>query len=486
MPDDPAATPSTVAVLLPAAGLVVLLLLVVLVASPGALLVRVTTGPESAPTRAQPATPSGPAALPRADPGLRPADQGVMVAAGLEDLLRTRDAAVVSGREEGWPATGPAEPDEGSFAVLTSLPVTRFQSSLVPDTLELLDGDAAAGEGADATGADRQTWQGRVETVYELADGPAVQRTDTVVVRLAEDGVPGQDSEPRLQVVSWTPYPEAGEIGTAAPWDLGPVTATVGERAVVLSWNQEDEEAPAEAALAWGEQVVSWADTGAVTVDSYVGTGWPRLSLVLVPATSQQYAELVPGPRPAVDDVFAAVTTDVETTDGSGDVVVLNPSARDQLVEETWQVTVTHELVHVASGARYGDSQEIWLAEGFADLVGWSAVVPGTVEREVVAARLLERVAAGTADVEDLPDADDFGSADADVVGDAYEGAWLAAMLLEDEIGTDALLTLYGAASEGEATSAERTERALREATGSGREAFVARWGDHLRALAAG
>lgn len=471
------------------------MLLVALIASPGSLLVRVSVAPDVPVAAGQPVTPSAQAALPRAaEPDLRRSDPGAQVAATLAELLARRDVAVRSGRDDGWSTSGVAADDE-ALAVLASMPVTRFESSLVPGSLGPVGSDgSAATDGAggadgadDPDGATAQQWQARVETVYELADGPVVERTDTVV--LAPPAADGGATAPtgRLEVVSWTPYPEEGEIGTAAPWDLGPVSTTVGERAVVLSWHPDvPGDAAAEAADGWGEQVSSWADSGAVTVDSYLGTGWPRLSLVLAPATAEQYAELVPGPRPATDDVFAAVTADVRTPDGGGDLIVLNPLARDELVDQTWQVTVTHELVHVASGAIYGDEQEIWLAEGFADLVGWSTVVPGVVDRDVVAARLLQRVAAGTAQTDDLPGPAEFGAEDADVVGDAYESAWLAVLLLEDQIGTDALLATYAAASQGEGDAGERTDRALLEATGEGRQAFEDRWGEYLRALATG
>ncbi len=482
----------------PAAGLVALLLLVALILSPSSLLVRVSAGSPVDPAvtgraTTAPAVPPGRVVTPSGEPALREPDSGALAAAALADLLQRRDEAVRSGRAEGWSLGA-----EDSFEVVTALPVTGFASSVVPDSVVALDGDEPGGAtgrtGADRDGADgaradgvdaaEGEWQARVETSYELAGGPAVVRTDTV--RLDPPG-PG---EADWELVSWAPFPQQGEIGTAAPWDLGPVRAVVGERAVVLSWHDEAALDPSGAPstdrdAGWGPQVLSWADTGAVAVDSYLGNGWPRLSLVLVPATPEQYDALVPGPAPESDDVFAAVTADVETPDGGGDVVVLNPSVRDQLADETWQVTVTHELVHVASGAIHGDEQEIWLAEGLADLVGWSSVVPGRVDRDVVAARLLERVADGSADLADLPDLDDFGSDDSDVVGDAYEGSWLAALLLQDEVGTDALLDAYAAASTGEGSTRERTDAALLEATGEGREAFRARWAEYLRGLAA-
>lgn len=469
-------------VLVPAAAVVVLLLLLALVVRPSAFVVSLGEAPTPV-TSSSADQPQGPSAggqaapPPREDPEQPTPDAGAEALAALADLLLQRDAAVVSRDAAAWTAasadpTDTAVPD-GSFTVLTSLPLTRFESSVVPDTLRPVEAPV-----------DGEEWQARVETLYALAGASPVVRTDTVLLD-APSGDLG------WRVLSWTSYPSVGELGTTPPWDLGEVHALVGDRGVVLSWSDpatpDDGSVPSQRlqeAQAWGGRVSTWVERGAVVVDSYLGTGWPRTSLVLAPATTEQYDALVPGPVPDRPDVFAAVTTDVQTEDGGGDLVVLNPTARAELVEETWQVTVTHELVHVASGARYGDGQEVWLAEGLADLVGWSTVVPATVDRDEVAGRLLERVAEGTAEVQELPEAEDFAAPDADVVGDAYEGAWLAALLLQDELGEAALLELYEDASEGPGSPRQRTDGALRTATGDGREAFQARWTAYVASLA--
>jgi hypothetical protein len=101
--------------------------------------------------------------------------------------------------------------------VLTSLPLTRFESSVVPDTLMPVADPVA---GAD--------WQARVETLYALAGATPVVRSDLVLLDAPSDGL-------GWRVVSWTSYPSQGELGTAAPWDLGEVHALVGDRGVVLS-----------------------------------------------------------------------------------------------------------------------------------------------------------------------------------------------------------------------------------------------------------
>ncbi len=50
------------------------------------------------------------------------------------------------------------------------------------------------------------------------------------------------------------------------------------------------------------------------------GDGLAATTLVLAPATTEQYDALVPGPVPDRPDVFAAATTNVRTEEGGGDV----------------------------------------------------------------------------------------------------------------------------------------------------------------------
>ena len=476
-------------VLGPAVGVVLLLLLLALVVSPGSFAVSLgtpeRTGPSVVASSPGPTSPSSDprAAAPRQDLAQPEPVQAAALAA-LADVLLARDGSVTSSEPAGWTAAGADPTDtsapDGSFVVLTSLPVTTFTSSVVPDSLRVVE-DPQDPQDPQVVG----DWQARVETLYELAGATAVVRTDTVTMAAPSDGL-------GWRVISWAPYPSLGQVGTAAPWDLGEVLTTVGERGVVLSWvdpgTPDDGEVPPQRvqdAQSVGDRVASRVERGAMVVDSYFGTGWPRATLVFAPATSEQYDALVPGPVPERPDMFAAVTTDIRTPDGGGDLVVLNPTAQDELVEETWQVTVTHELVHVASGARYGDGQEVWLAEGLADLVGWSTVVPATVGRDAVAGRLLQRVSDRTVEVQELPDAADFTAADPEVVGDAYEGAWLAALLLQDELGLEALLVTYEDASEGPGSPRQRTGAALRAATGEGREEFQTRWTSYITTLAA-
>ncbi|WP_336922685.1 hypothetical protein [Aquipuribacter sp. SD81] len=466
------------------------LLLVALVSSPTSLLlVRAEPAPPVAAPRAVVPSEAVDAAAGRpvpepTEPEVRapapevpsPVDS---VEAALEAALDARDGAVARRTPGGWTAAGGSDAD---FRIVLSLPFTRFESEVVDDALEPVgDADpAAAGE-----------WTARVRTTYSLDGTLAVQRQDTVTLRRgaepadAEGALAGAD---RWRVVTWEPWPAEDALGTPAPWQLGPVAVARGERGLVLAWPEAPAgEAEVAAATTWAQELAGYVETGAVVVDSYLGTGWPRDSVLLAPATPEQFAALVPGERPDGDGVFAALTIDVTTVDGTGDVVVVNPGARAELTDDTWQVTLTHELVHVASGALYGDTQELWLAEGFADLVGWSTVVPGRVDRELVAARLLSRVRSGDAAATVLPPREAFSEGDADVVGDAYEGSWLAVLLLEDEIGTDALLDLYAQASDESVaeTAEERTEAALLTATGQGREAFEQRWSAYVTALSA-
>ena len=395
-------------------------------------------------------------------------------------LLQGRTAAVAARDAALWSS---ASSDPGSaaaeFSVLASLPVTRFDAHVVADTLERVpapgSSNADPGE-AVGQGDPGERWRAHAVTTYQLGESLTVRREDTFELVPAGGG---------WQLAAWQPYPSDGAV---APWQLGPVVHVTGARAVVLAWPTAAEAAAGapglHAATDRATQALLWVQAASAEVDDVLGTAWPRTSLVLVPGTGEQYSRLVPGEQPLVDDVYAAVTADTATPGATGDVVVLNPAARDELDADTWQVTVTHELVHVASGALHGDDQPLWLSEGLADVVGWSSLVRRPADRDRVAGRLLDRVLTGQGP-ERLADREQFTSDDPDVVGDAYDGSWLAALMLLDRVGQEGLLSLYAATSSGEGTPEERFDAALQQQVGIDAAAFEQEWLDYLAGLAA-
>ena len=471
-------------VVLAAAALLAVVLSVPLLLSPGAA--RLSLGPAGtvppvlvagSPTsdRDVAAGSPTPGATGPAGAGPRPSDavaarEAAAALTGARGLLQRRTAAVATQDGGLWSSAG-TDPDAASreFAALASLPVTRFEVRLAEGTLERARNGTDGGSGGG-------TWRGRALTTYRLGESLTVRREDTFDLVPAGAG---------WRLGSWTPYPSDGAV---APWQLGPAATAVGPRAVVLAWPTADEVADGGTdlvrAAGRAEQALAWVEAGSGVVDGVLGTAWPRTTLVMVPGTGEQYGGLVPGEQPPVDDVYAAVTADTATVGRTGDVVVLNPGARGELDEGTWEVTVTHELVHVASGALHGDGQPLWLSEGLADLVGWSGLITRPADRDRVAGRMLDRVLAGQGPAA-LADREQFTSDDAEVVGDAYDGSWLAVLLLEERLGREGLLSLYAATSSGDGTPEERFDAALRRQAGVGTADFEQQWLAYLAQLAA-
>ncbi len=102
----------------------------------------------------------------------------------------------------------------------------------------------------------------------------------------------------------------------------------------------------------------------------------------------------------------AATTDGPVGADGraTGDRVVLDPDARRRLTPAGRDVVLTHELTHVAVRATVPGAAPTWLAEGYADHVGYArADVPDTA----LLAPLASAVRAGTAPTR-LPTAADL------------------------------------------------------------------------------
>jgi hypothetical protein len=172
---------------------------------------------------------------------------------------------------------------------------------------------------------------------------------------------------------------------------------------------------------------------------------------------------------------IAAVTT---TVDGSSSPdapvhVFVNPDVTRRLRPDGAQVVMSHELVHLATGAATS-SVDLWLLEGFADYVALRDVdLPLTT----TAARAIAQVRQdGVPD--GLPGPTDFDTR-ADGLEAAYELAWLACRVVAEKAGEQALVRLYQAASDGEPTA-----EALRD-VGLSQPELVRAWQRRLQDLAA-
>ncbi|NAZ78292.1 hypothetical protein GTQ99_23210, partial [Kineococcus sp. T13] len=154
--------------------------------------------------------------------------------------------------------------------------------------------------------------------------------------------------------------------GTPQPWDLGEVRAAVVEGGVVLhppgplppapgprSSGGADGSAGASAdAAALARDAAEDLAAATARVDATWGGDWPRGTAVVVVATSAQ-AALLAGPGAGAAGAFdaLAVGQDAQLADGApaGVRVVLAADRAGRLTRLGRSVTLTHELVHVAT-----------------------------------------------------------------------------------------------------------------------------------------
>ncbi len=369
------------------------------------------------------------------------------VATAVDALLARRDAALAAADAGAFAATvaDPTTPEGrrqvASFRAARALRATRVTHDVVPPV-------------DDPTAVD-------VTLRYRVAGVDRADRTATVryVVERAGSG---------WRIVSEAPT----GADAAPPWLAMPGLAVRrGEHAVVAGTAGDD-------AL---REAVATVDRALPPLRA-VWSGTPRSTLVLVPDTGPEADALRGAPGPAVGTV--AATTDGPTAaDGlaTGDRVVLDPDARRRLTATGRDVVLTHELVHVAVRATRPGTAPVWLAEGYADHVGYARA--GLPQR-TLAAPLLAAVRDGTAPTA-LPGAGDLDPAVTDIeVG--YLASWQAAETVVDVAGESGLRALVRACTGpgGEDAAQQRCDAAMPRVLGLDRAALTRRWQQRLTALA--
>lgn len=378
---------------------------------------------------------------------------GVDVAAG---LLAARSAALLAGDLDGA--------GNGSVPAVRAAQRRSDERAVAAGTIEWSVADLTLGPvRSDGTAPVTGTLQTRVE-----GEGRAVRGTLRSV--LVPDGprwllspdLPAPDPLTSAPLASAPLPPDfaAPDAGTPSPWDLGAVQARRVPGGVLLVVSADP--APTGGALAVpdpsGPGVEGLAsdlaeDLGPATarVDAVWGADWPRgTAVVLVPTVdlAARLAGLDPA-RVALLDALA-VGQDAPLADGrpAGVRVVVAAGPFGGLSRAGRRITLTHELVHVATRAgtsvRPADPQDRplprWLVEGYADFV---ARQDSGIDPVRLAAALLDAVAAG-APVQVPADAD-FDAAQAGPLQIAYAAAWTLVVSAARRAGPVAVTAWYRA-----------------------------------------
>ncbi|HMM95879.1 hypothetical protein [Phycicoccus sp.] len=369
------------------------------------------------------------------------------VASVLQDLLARRDAAVLTGDTAAFRATladaGSREgrAQLGQLATARALRVQR----LAHDVVAPVDDPSAVD----------------VTVRYRLGGLDRADRTATVRYAVAEvDG--------RWRVRSATP----ADGRAAPPWVVLPgATVRRTAHAVVVGVGAAGELAAASATV-----------DRALPGLRRTWDGTPAQVLVLLPGTAAQAAALLGHAGTTVGEV-AGTTDGPVGADGraTGDRVVLDPVAHRRLTPSGRDVVLTHELTHVAVRATLAGTTPTWLAEGYADHLGYARA---DVAVSALLAPLTAAVRAGTAPTA-VPTAADLDPAQGDIeVG--YLAAWQAVELVAERDGEGAVVRLVRACTvPGDEDAAERAcDAAMPAVLGTDRAGFTRAWRQRLAALA--
>lgn len=268
---------------------------------------------------------------------------------------------------------------------------------------------------------------------------------------------------------------EARRGRAIAPWDLiGARAVDAGSVVVVGNVDQATLE--------------RYAHLAVDALDDVAGLcGAPRLPvLLLAPARPDELTALLARREPVADEV-AAITAGQQGPDGveradARDVVALNPVAFAGITATGHDVVITHEIAHVLLRSHVSGRPEAWLAEGLADVVGYSA---SGLEDEEITAELLEAVRRGEGP-DGLPTVSDLGGHTSDLTR-SYQAAYLAVRSLQREYGRADVCRLYRASA---VSSTDRQEEAMHDALknvlGITEREFTRSWLEDLDALATG
>ena len=364
--------------------------------------------------------------------------------------LHALEHAIDSGDATALVATAP-DPEAGALleAVVANgrdLRVEEFTARYV-DEVGAVDADGS--------------WQAAVAMTWAFAGFDPEPASAEVLVRFAPAGTASAGTA-AVGITSFEAAPAPGEERRSPVW-LGGRVHTARERGVLVLARQSRAVArqyagrlraayPAVRAVLprWRPRVVLEVPESAVGLDAALG----------VPA----------GTYGAV----AAVTTTVDgSTDPGAPVhVFVNPEVSGRLRGQGAQIVVTHEVTHVATGAAVSPLP-LWLLEGFADYVALRDV---RLPLSVTAARIAGEVRREGAPRR-LPGPDEF-EPTADGLEAVYEAAWVACLVLAEEVGEDGLLRVYRSADAGTDVGA-----ALR-AEGIPEQRLVRLWRQRLQDLA--
>lgn len=266
-------------------------------------------------------------------------------------------------------------------------------------------------------------------------------------------------------LTSFADFRGRGHRSSTDLWDYGPVVVVRTPTVLVLGH-------PSSRPLMDGIAAEVAADIPRVS--AVWGRPWSERAVVLVPATQRELGRVVDD-YGDLDNIAAVATAEVQIGSGRpdpvGNRIGINPANWPKLSLLGRRIVLTHELTHVATRATTSAATPTWLAEGFADYVGY---LGSGVPTSFVAHDLGIAVRTGRAPRQ-LPTTKGFDGANA-TLSLSYEGAWMACRFIAERWGQSTLVRLYGAVSRSRLDPATAVDLTMRRLLHMSSAQFTTRW----------
>jgi len=366
-------------------------------------------------------------------------------------LLHRDRAGFLAGIDAGSPAFRTRQAK--LFDNLSGVPLGAWSYDVDPDR-------EMSQAGSRLTRYHAPVWAPQVSVSYRLAEfdrRDTSQRQYFTFVQRAGRWYIGADDD----------FDDTGSRTARGLWDFGPVVVSRTATTLVLGHPGSRD------ALHTITQVASAAIP---RVSAVWGSDWEGRVVILVPDTQAELSQIIQEGND-LSQIAAVATTELAGGSGvpAGDRIIVNPPNFAKLGSLGRQVVLRHEITHVAARAATTGTTPTWLAEGFADYVGYlgSGVSVASAGRE-----LAVDIRAGRAP-KSLPADADFSGANTGLA-QVYEMSWLACRLIAASVGQAGLVRFYRTVGGSPDASGTGVEGALRTQLHLSLAQFTVRWRAYL------
>ena len=399
-------------------------------------------------------------------PNLGPGDAPVLSqrervarAVAIQALLDKRGAALLKRDRTGFlTSIDPASPSflqrQGRlFDNLREVPLAEWSYTVEPD------GELAQSPSRLAR-FQAPLWVPRVNVRYRIEGfdaRPTLQRQVLTFVQRSGQWYIGADDD----------FDDAGARTARGLWDFGPVMVTRTRTTIVLGHPRS---------LARLRILARACDQAIPRVRRVWGSDWSGKVVVLVPDTQAELSRIIQEGNDLSQIAAVATAGLAGSGDGpAGERIIVNPPNFDKLGALGRRVVLQHEITHVASRSATTGSTAMWLAEGFADYLGY---LDAGVSVRTAARELASEVRRGRAPTT-LPSRADFEGTNPRLA-QVYEMSWLACGLIAARVGQRGLVRFYRSVGAFDGTADEAVDATLRAQLKLTTAQFTQRWRAYL------